>query len=229
MSEKKVVIVIVEGQSDESALGGILKEYFSSDEVQFKVVHGDITSDDNTKVDNVVKKIGDLVDEVRCKYGYKWTDFAKIIHLADTDGAFTSGCVQEVDVDGILYYEDHMETSDVTTTEKRNEHKSEIMSKLYSTGQVRKIYYRIYYNSCNLEHVLHNELKDFSDEEKERLSDEFSDRYEGKCNEFVEYISSDDVAVPGNYKETWRFIEKDKNSLQRHSNMHLIFEDNKEE
>ena len=42
MSEKKVIVVIVEGPSDENAIGGILKEYFSTDEVQFAVVHGDI-------------------------------------------------------------------------------------------------------------------------------------------------------------------------------------------
>ncbi len=34
MSEKKVIVVIVEGPSDENAIGGILKEYFSSEEVQ---------------------------------------------------------------------------------------------------------------------------------------------------------------------------------------------------
>lgn len=34
MSEKKVVAVIVEGLSDENAIGGILKEFFSSEEVQ---------------------------------------------------------------------------------------------------------------------------------------------------------------------------------------------------
>jgi len=37
MSEKKVIVVIVEGPSDENAIGGILKEYFSTDEVQFAV------------------------------------------------------------------------------------------------------------------------------------------------------------------------------------------------
>ncbi len=121
MNEKKVVIVIVEGPSDESALGGIMKEYFSSEEVQFKVVHGDITSDENTAVDN--------------------------------------------------------------------------------------------------------ELKDFSDEEKEQLSDDFSDKYEGKYLEFIAYISNESIAVPGGYKETWRFIEKERHSLQRHSNMHLIFKE----
>ena len=44
MSEKKVVAFIVEGTSDEAALGSVMKEYFSSNEVQFVVVHGDITS-----------------------------------------------------------------------------------------------------------------------------------------------------------------------------------------
>ena len=31
MNEKKVIAVIVEGPSDENAIGGILKEFFSSD------------------------------------------------------------------------------------------------------------------------------------------------------------------------------------------------------
>lgn len=42
MNEKKVIAVIVEGPSEEAALGSILKEYFDSAEVQFVVVHGDI-------------------------------------------------------------------------------------------------------------------------------------------------------------------------------------------
>ena len=46
MSEKKVIAVIVEGPSDENAIGGILKEFFFSEEVQFAVVHGDITSNE---------------------------------------------------------------------------------------------------------------------------------------------------------------------------------------
>lgn len=38
VNEKKVIAVIVEGPSDEAALGSILKEYFSSAEIQFVVV-----------------------------------------------------------------------------------------------------------------------------------------------------------------------------------------------
>ena len=223
MSEKKVVAVIVEGPSDESAMGGILKEFFSSEEVQFAVVHGDITSNELTTLDNVVSKIVDLIMGIKTKYGYRWDDFIKIIHIADTDGVFTKDCVKEADVDGIHYYEDHMEGANVEAIERRNKHKAEILFKLYSTGKVHDMGYRIYFNSCNLEHVLHGELKDYSDDEKEKLADEFAERYEGKANDFITFISDETVAVPGTYKATWRFIEKDKHSLERHTNMHLIF------
>ncbi|MDL2301242.1 hypothetical protein LJC58_02690 [Lachnospiraceae bacterium OttesenSCG-928-D06] len=223
MSEKSVVAVIVEGPSDENAIGGILKEYFSSDEVQFSVVHGDITSNDYTSVDDVVSKIDSLIDGIRGKYGYQWSDFIQIIHIADADGTFTTGCVQKAETGNIQYYEDYMKASNVEAVEKRNKHKAAIMCKLYSTGKVHNIRYRLYFNSCNLEHVLYNELKGFSNEEKEILSDDFADKYEGHLQDFLEFISDTSIAVPGNYKQTWKFIEKDKNSLHRHSNMHLIF------
>lgn len=223
MSEKKVVAVIVEGPSDESALGGILKEFFSSDEVQFAVVHGDITSDYEVTKENVVSKIAKLIESVRRKYGYEWKDFLRIIHIADTDGAFTRDCIMENAVESIQYYEDHIEYFNVEEVRKRNERKSEMMFKLYTTGKIHDVPYRLYFNSCNLEHVLYDELKEFSDEEKEILSDEFADKYEGKISEFIEFISDKSVAVDGTYRETWKYIEKDKNSLRRHSNMHLIF------
>lgn len=59
------------------------------------------------------------------------------------------------------------------------------MFKLYSTEKIHDIKYGLYFNSCNLEHVLYNELKDFSDEEQEEMSDDFADKYEGKVDEFI--------------------------------------------
>jgi len=58
---------------------------------------------------------------------------------------------------------------------------------------------------------------------KEEMSDDFAEKYEGKLNDFISFISDETLAVPGTYKATWRFIEKEKHSLERHSNMHLIF------
>lgn len=223
MSEKKVIAVIVEGPSDEIAIGGILKEYFCSEEVQFAVVHGDITSNYETTVVNVVEKINKLINEISGKYGYKNEDFIRIIHIADTDGTFADDFIVEREGTDLQYYEDRIETSDAKTVKKRNKHKSEIMFKLYTTGKINGIRYRLYFNSCNLEHVLYNELKTFSEDEKEIMSDEFAEKYEGRAEEFIEYISKPNVAVDGTYKETWKFIQKDNNSLRRNSNMHLIF------
>lgn len=191
--------------------------------MQFAVVHGDITSDNGTTKENAVSKIGALIETIRSRYGYNWRDFVRIIHIADTDGAFAQNCIKETEVENIQYYEDHIEYFDIEEVKKRNMHKSEIMFKLYTTGKIRNIQYRLYFNSCNLEHVLYNELKDFSDDEKEILSDEFAEKYEGKVLEFIEFISDKSFAVDGTYRETWKYIEKDMNSLQRHSNMHLIF------
>lgn len=128
MREKKVIAVIVEGPSEEAALGPILKKYFASEEVQFAVVHGDITLGDNVSMDTIISKIGNLIESIKTRYGYRTEDFLKIIHIADTDGAF------------------------------------------------------------------------------------------------VAFISDPSLAVPGTYKETWRFIEKGKNSLNRYTNMNLIFD-----
>lgn len=155
---------------------------------------------------------------------YIYENIIKVIHIVDTDGVFTKDCVMEADIEGIQYFEDHMECANVEAIERRNKHKSEILFKLYSTGKVHNnIVYRLYYNSCNLEHVLYGELKAFSDDEKEEMSDEFAEKYEGKVEDFIAFISDETIAVHGTYKETWRFIEKGKHSLERHSNMHLIF------
>lgn len=138
MNEKKVIAVILEGPSDEAALGSILKEYFSSEEIQFVVVHGDITTKDYTSADNILSKINNLIESVKQKYGYRMEDFLKIIHIVDMDGAFCNDVIVKKD--------------------------------------------------------------------------------------FVEFISQEDLIAPGTFKQTWRFIEKEKHSLERFTNMHLIFE-----
>lgn len=132
--------------------------------------------------------------------------------------------IRAADVEEVRYYEDHIESKNVSAIIERNKRKRAILYKLRKTGKINGIPYRIYFNSCNLEHVLYSELKDYTDEEKQILSDDFADRYDGKVDEFIEFISNSNVAVPGTYQKTWDYIEKEKNSLNRHSNMHLIFE-----
>lgn len=224
MREKKVVLFIVEGPSDEAALGPVMKEYFSSDEVQFVVVHGDITLKDNVSLDDIKKKINEQIEYIQRRYRYNFDDFIRIIHIVDMDGVYIpSEDIKNADIEEVQYYEDFILAKHVQVIADRNKRKGDILFKLRKTGKIHEIPYRIYFNSCNLEHVLYGELKNYSDEEKQRLSDEFADKYDGRAEEFVTFISEPAIAVLGTYQKTWDYIEKDKNSLHRHSNMHFIF------
>lgn len=225
-NEKKVIAFIVEGVSDEAAIGSVMKKYFAGKQVQFAVVHGDITTRDYVSADTIITKINGLISALKEKYRYKTSDFVRIIHIADTDGVFVKDdCVRLADVDSIKYYENYMETKSIEMAMDRNHKKADILYKLYKTGKIGSIPCRIYYNSCNLEHVLYNELKDFTDREKEELSDAFAEEYEERMEDFIAFITSPEVAVQGTYQETWKYIEKGLNSLQRHTNMHQIFEE----
>lgn len=223
VNEKKVIAVIVEGPSDEAALGSILKEYFSSAEIQFVVVHGDITTKDYTSTDNILSKINNLIESVKQKYGYKREDFLKIIHIVDMDGAFCNDAIVEKDIEGVRYYLDRIETKYPDYLIRKHTQKAEILSKLYSSGKINGVSYRIYFNSCNLEHVLFNELKDFTDDEKADMLMILQKSMKEKVEDFIEFISQDDLIAPGTFKQTWQFIEKEKHSLERFTNMHLIF------
>lgn len=157
MIEKKVVAFIVEGPSDEAALGTIMKEYFSSNEVQFVVVHGDITLKDYVSTDKILTKINEQIENIKSKYRYHQDDFIKIIHIVDTDGVYIQSTdIKKADIEEIRYYEECIEAPDVGAIIDRNRRKGAVLFKLRKTGKINGIPYRIYFNSCNLEHVLYN-------------------------------------------------------------------------
>ena len=74
MSRKKIVFIIVEGPSDEDALGVLLNRIYDN-----KAVY--------VNPNNIVSKIGSLVKSY-ANQKFKSTDFSQIIHITDTDGAF---------------------------------------------------------------------------------------------------------------------------------------------
>ena len=104
MNEKKVIVFIVEGPSDEAALGSIMKEYFSSNEVQFVVVHGDITLQDYVSMENISIKINEQIENIKRKYRYNQDDIIKIIHITDMDGVYISDQdIKEADVEMLFF------------------------------------------------------------------------------------------------------------------------------
>ena len=88
MARKKIVLVIVEGVSDDTALGVALNQVYDRDTVHVEILHGDITTRAGVVSQNVVSKIGDVVKSFAKARRYKASDFKQIIHLVDTDGVY---------------------------------------------------------------------------------------------------------------------------------------------
>ena len=89
MTRKKVILFIVEGTSEELALGTLIESYYQDNHrVIMKVVRGDITTRDFVQHNNIVAKVGELVKEEIARSRIKKTDIVKVVHLIDTDGAF---------------------------------------------------------------------------------------------------------------------------------------------
>lgn len=224
---RKVILFIVEGPTDEYALSSVLKKILEGEEkdIRFHVVHGDITSDWSVSGTNAKKTIHEHIEIERKKYGLQKRDLIKVIHLVDTDGAFIPpDKIIRNTVESVLYFDDRIEAATPEVIIERNNRKSQILRLLFSTNTVGGIAYSVYYFSRNLEHVLHNDSSNLADDEKLNYADNFADMYDSDPEKFITFLSSSVFTVPGEYMETWDFIMRSTNSLHRHCNFHLVFQ-----
>lgn len=225
---KKIIFIIVEGPSDEEALHVLFERVLANARVYIHVAHGDITSKKGITPANVNKCLCDMVKSYAAKNGLRRSDFEKVVHLMDTDGAFVenSALVEDADTDRPQYYDDEIHCRNAGGLIQRNNQKSKVMRRLAALPNVwRTIPYEPFYMSCNLDHVLYD-LRNLSDEEKAREAIRFSRKYHDDIHGFLNYICHSSFSVSGTRKETWQFIEVDHESLRRHSNLGNLFERN---
>jgi len=220
----KVVLFIVEGDTDELSLYMILKKLLKNKRVFFQVVNTDVTSEETTTTQNIIKKLEQEIEKKQAVQKFYRSDIIQIIHLVDTDGAFVGDeHIVEADTESAVYTTDVIKTRYLEKMKKRNKRKSSILNKLSTTTHIEEVPYRVYYFSANLEHVLHNE-QNVAKEQKRDSADQFADTYYDQPEEFINFIRDQTFAVQGTYQETWDFINNGVNSLNRHCNFHLFFE-----
>ena len=80
MARKKIVFVIVEGPSDDEALGVMLEKVFSSSSVYVHITHGDITSKPGTNP----SKIRTIVCDIVKKYANSNKSFTNIRTISNS-------------------------------------------------------------------------------------------------------------------------------------------------
>ncbi len=224
MARKKIVFIIVEGPSDETALGAILSNLFDSSSIYVHIMFGDITTEKLTGNKTIVSSIGDVVRSYAKSRHFKKSDFQEIIHIVDTDGAFipNDSIIEDEHAEEIFYSEEEIRTKWKKGIEQRNEIKRRHMQVLFSRKKIWDIPYRLFYMSCNLDHVLYNKLNS-TDAEKESDAYDFAMKYRLSPDEFVKYICESSFSVTLGYKESCEYIQKGLNSLKRHTNLGLCF------
>ena len=222
LARRKIVLVIVEGASDETALGVILRQLFDRDTVYIHIMHGDITTRRGVNSQNLIAKMGNDVTAFAKSRHYSARDFKQIIHIVDTDGSYIPDekILEEKDCKEVFYEADGIHTADVEGIIARNRQKRENIMRLKNNGKIWNIPYRVYYMSCNLDHVLYNK-RNSTDEEKENDAYAFAKKYKRDVNGFVEFICNSDFSINGDFKASWDYIEKDMNSISRYSNFSI--------
>ena len=222
---KKVILFIVEGITDKTALGSVLDAILSNEKIHFAITEGDITTKDDVNASNVIRRINEIVKFTQERYHFKASDLLEIVHLIDTDGAFipNTAVINNAEATHIQYTLQNIQTDDIEKIVERNQKKLGLVKLLRSKTEINKKPYKMFYFSRNQEHVLHNEAKELTASEKNALADQFDDLYGDAPEAFLEFIKSKDFAVSGDYAETWKFIEDGIHSLERWSNFHLYF------
>lgn len=222
---KQLVLFIVEGITDKVALEGVVSCMFDTSKTAIKITRGDITYDTSISVADIISQVCEHINNFCETEHYSSDNIEKIIHVIDTDGAFVNEkYIQPGENKKVKYFDDHIEIKNVDYMINRNKHKSVLVRKLFGTRKINDIPYQILFFSRNMEHLLHNEPNDLTDEQKMDLANEFADLFTENKEAFTTFINDNTFAVPGSYRETWDFIYKETNSLKRFSNFHLAFE-----
>lgn len=243
--QARVILFLVEGPSDESALARPLEALWkerarlSGLSVEPDAFHCDVTTVHLFRHDDVGFEVTDRVaDNVRSfileriekSHKYTWNDLARVIHIVDLDGAFVpDGCARVGEGPGFQYGEDYIAAPDTSQILRRNHGKAASLRKLISRRNLkfkkRAVPYEVYFVSRNLEHAMYGCDLDLSDREKEALAIAFGDKYCADPEGFARLLASDKVRVPGDsLAETWEYAQQGTNSLKRGSNLHLLID-----
>ena len=176
---KKVILFIVEGITDKTALGSVLDAILSNEKIHFAITEGDITTKDDVNASNVIRRINEIVKFTQERYHFKASDLLEIVHLIDTDGAFipNTAVINNAEATHIQYTLQNIQTDDIEKIVERNQKKLGLVKLLRSKTEINKKPYKMFYFSRNQEHVLHNEARELTTSEKNALADQFDDLY----------------------------------------------------
>jgi len=136
---KKIILFIVEGDTERECLGYVLSKILSSNELQFAIAEGDITAENGINQTNIPEKLVALIKR-KIERFYKARDFCEVVHLVDMDGAYipdeqlvlktSETPVDPSDLTRLYYTDDQIFVNNILDTQRRNQRKRSIIDRL---------------------------------------------------------------------------------------------------
>lgn len=224
---QRVCLLIVEGSSDKISLFNIFSKYLSKNKLRTYIMKTDITSESGIKPENIEKNLAQRIESFLKQDKLKKSDITNIIHLTDLDGTFIDDKYVKFNKE---YEQPFYTTSDIQTVrpnsiKDRNHRKADNIRKLLTVDSILTKPYKLYFMSCNIDHVLHN-VNNISDAEKQRLAEEFADKFLGHELTFLDYLKNEGVIDSDTYEESWDKVQCGLNSLKRKTNIDKALKNN---
>ncbi|WP_108671833.1 hypothetical protein [Peribacillus acanthi] len=231
--KKKVVLIIVEGECDETLLIERLREKFVQHDIRFEPQRGDIFYNSSQHGKPIRDIIGDKVREILIKRKFKQQDILAVLHILDTDGCFIpedSVIVDQSQLPLTLYKDTCISVP--TDAQKnniilRNNDRSRNIRTMNSINKIvsKKYNYQLYFFSRNLEHVIFDDPNPSQNEKLDKI-ESFIEELEQPIEEFLaQYmprLSSE--SYEEQYIESWNSISTGSESLKRFTSVPLLFQ-----
>ncbi len=251
--KKKIILFLVEGNTDINVLAGpimSLYENYNSFEnpyiIEFctycedKDDGGDITSSIGVNPDNIEGIISKNFIEpfmVRNPYYYV-KDICEIVQVVDIDGAYVPDSIIEKQTDPTIdkpcYSLKSILVNDPNSFIERNERKRSNIQKLVSMSEIKisknggkntkTVKYSVYYFSRNMDQCLHG-IMNANSREKVELSSIFMRKIDN-IDLFEKYLIDQGICCEKkDYKQSWEYIMEDGyNSLSRCTNLNVLID-----
>lgn len=183
------------------------------------------------ELEDVQSRIAEIMQDTYETKCLELEDYDQIIQIIDTDGRF----IKRSHIKGEPYIKDPIYSESKITVNERNvekfaktcEYKKKACLKLVQAGKLEITFhrvsatlpYRVFFMSCNLEHVLHDVQ---NPENKPALSSKARQEFFSNTEKLLAFLADNNACLGDTYNDSWKQIQKGTTSLERHTNLHLL-------
>ena len=227
MSTNRKILIFVEGRSDKIIIQSIISRSAKEMQGNIIVMACDFFTERRVNQQSVKKEIWKNV-EYYCRRAYldPGEDIAEIIQITDTDGCFidSSLAMYDEEATSFRYEEDGIYSYAPEKVIQRNLAKSGNIYRVYNCGSINGIPFKLYYMSCNLDHVLYDN-RNMEDMEKVPASKKKAREIHKNPSATIQFLASVPIRLGNDYKSSWEEIFLRNESLQRHSNLSYFLDE----